>query len=44
MQKAGIVDEPWIEKYLSSFYFSTVTMLSVGYGDIVAISIIKFSL
>jgi hypothetical protein len=28
-------NEDWQIKYLESFYFSTVTMLSVGYGDIV---------
>lgn len=26
-------------KYLEAFYFSTVTMISVGYGDIVPLSI-----
>lgn len=34
MSELGINDESWEIKYLDSFYFSTVTMLSVGYGDI----------
>lgn len=29
---------PYYEVYLEAFYFSTVTMISVGYGDIVPLS------
>lgn len=25
---------PWIEVYISSIYFSFITMITVGYGDI----------
>lgn len=35
MSAFGIESETWEIKYLNGFYFSTVTMLSVGYGDIV---------
>ena len=30
-----IVDEDWDSRYISSLYFSTITTLTVGYGDIV---------
>lgn len=30
----GIGDAPWEVKYISAFYFSITTMITVGYGDI----------
>lgn len=33
--KANLIDESWISKYITSLYWALVTMLSVGYGDIV---------
>lgn len=30
----GIYDSPWEVKYITSFYFSITTMITVGYGDI----------
>lgn len=35
ISKANIRDDDWISKYITSLYWSLVTMLSVGYGDIV---------
>lgn len=29
-----INDEPWEIRYLNSLYFSFVTMITIGYGDI----------
>ncbi|CAK81386.1 unnamed protein product (macronuclear) [Paramecium tetraurelia] len=34
MQKYGIADADWGIKYISAFYFSVTTMITVGYGDI----------
>lgn len=31
---AEIVEDSYLEKYVTSFYFTTVTLISVGYGDI----------
>ena len=31
----GLVSSPWLEKYLYSIYWSSVTIMTVGYGDIV---------
>ena len=30
----NLVSQHWSEDYLFAFYFSTVTMFTVGYGDI----------
>ena len=35
MDKRGIRDQNWSVQYLNAYYFSTVTMITVGYGDIV---------
>lgn len=34
MTKYGIFDADWEIKYISAFYFSVTTMITVGYGDI----------
>ncbi|CAD8086476.1 unnamed protein product [Paramecium sonneborni] len=34
MKKYGIADADWEIKYISAFYFSVTTMITVGYGDI----------
>lgn len=34
MEKSEVEDSEWYIKYLYSYYFTTVTMVSVGYGDI----------
>ncbi|CAD8058871.1 unnamed protein product [Paramecium sonneborni] len=34
MVKEDILNEQWIVQYLRSFYFCTVTMFTVGYGDL----------
>ena len=34
MHKYGIADAEWEIKYISAFYFSVTTMITVGYGDI----------
>lgn len=31
----SLTDENWSSQYLKAFYYSTVTMFTVGYGDIV---------
>ncbi|EAR90908.2 cyclic nucleotide-binding domain protein (macronuclear) [Tetrahymena thermophila SB210] len=35
MSAQKLIDSTWAEKYLYAFYFCTVTMSTVGYGDIV---------
>lgn len=32
----GLTNSFWFEKYYWAYYWATTTMLSVGYGDIVA--------
>lgn len=34
MHKKNIINESWIVKYTNSYYFATVTMITVGFGDI----------
>ncbi|CAD8052125.1 unnamed protein product [Paramecium primaurelia] len=34
MIKEDILNEQWIVQYLRSFYFCTVTMFTIGYGDL----------
>lgn len=34
MSYAEITSHSYTQKYLTSFYFTTVTLISVGYGDI----------
>jgi len=35
MDKYELSDKGWYDIYISSYYFSTVTMITVGYGDLV---------
>ena len=35
IENKGLLNEPWQVKYMSSFYWSIVTVMTVGYGDIV---------
>ena len=35
VSKAGLLTETWEKKYLSSLYWAFITMMTVGYGDIV---------
>lgn len=34
MHKKQIINESWIVIYTNSYYFATVTMITVGFGDI----------
>ena len=34
MMKAGIQNQEWTQKYIYSLYFSSTTLLTVGYGDL----------
>ncbi|KAL4505166.1 hypothetical protein ABPG72_016233 [Tetrahymena utriculariae] len=35
MRKIFMEDDIWANQYIAAYYFSTVTMITVGYGDIV---------
>lgn len=35
LDKYELSDKEWYDRYISGYYFSTVTMITVGYGDIV---------
>ncbi|CAD8054277.1 unnamed protein product [Paramecium sonneborni] len=37
--KNNIQNEPWHTQYLTSFYFSIVTMTTIGYGDITPLNL-----
>ncbi|CAK61027.1 unnamed protein product (macronuclear) [Paramecium tetraurelia] len=37
----GLVNETWIIKYLSTFYWSIITMTTIGYGDIAPQNILE---
>ena len=39
--KADLLNSPWDIKYINSVYFSFVTMTTVGYGDISAVSSVE---
>lgn len=39
MTKQGIQDEIWIIKYINALYYSLITMITVGYGDITPVTI-----
>ena len=34
LKESNLLDETWIVKYINCLYFSFVTMITVGYGDI----------
>lgn len=40
MMDLNLEDKKWEVKYLQSFYFSTVTMFTIGFGDITPKSIL----
>ena len=34
MKSRNLISEDWYTQYIESYYFNTVTMVTVGYGDI----------
>lgn len=44
MEDFKIQESSWLTQYISAYYFSTVTMITVGYGDIKATSEVEMVL
>lgn len=34
LKASGLVDLKFVDKYINTFYFSIISMITVGYGDI----------